>query len=601
MSERVRIPYRFSPSVVVPLLAFAACAGPRAAGEPLPSASPPQATPLPDLITFQADVAPIRSLAASDGFLWIGSDRGLRRVRLPAGPAEWVGGESGLAGHRVTALATDGAGRVLVATEAEIGRLSEVQGHLHYAPIAKLAAATYLGPITKAGAGDGIWAGTPHGLFFLDGRGSVSPIALDDNVGAGGGSAGAVVTSLDVDDDGRSVWVGVAGRGLLQTDAGRVIATFGPRSPVPLDFVECLGTAMLSNGTRIAVGRGARGDSRIVLLRRSGAEVLTAEDNPSIVALVKDPGGGGAGAWLLAGGASAPHLYALELAERGQISAPGALRFTPARKNLQALRLAARPDARAVPPEVTVAIIHSGNIFAGTRSVGVARLTTENPAYLPAGELALGARSLSVACLTQERCVFATGQGPGWIWDGGDRAIRPIPDDAIGGGLMALAGDGRGLVYFVASAPGKSVRIARLSSDGARWEPTMTLPVRVEGTPVVTFATLSPEGNMWMSVRDRLPSGQDVGCGVIELQLPAGRAIHHRPDQPGERRAPEAIPIAGDVAAVRFEKGKKGEGPGTADPQAVWFCTSLGASRASTAIGGDGSAMVPPARLRGGL
>ncbi|MES1206162.1 MAG: hypothetical protein ABUS79_09520, partial [Pseudomonadota bacterium] len=419
-----------------------------------------------------------------------------------------------------------------------------------------------------------VWVGTASGLFFLD-HGAV--VAID-------GVRGGAITSLDIDSDGKSVWAGVRGRGLVRVEAGRITTGVGPAFGDHVDFVESLGTAVLANGTRIAMGRGARGETRAVLLRLGGAEVLAPQPEVAAVALIQRPGA----PLLIAGPPSAPRSYGLALADRGQVIEDG-IRFTPLRKNLQALRLVASLEASAVPRDVTVGAMGGdgahADVFVGTRAEGVARLTTKagaRPDYVPAGELALDARGLSVACLEQERCVLSTGTGPGWIWDGRAHSVRPIPDGAIGGGLMALAGDGAATVYFVSGqsetsgtsgTSGKGLAIARLSSDGARWEPFLTLLVQGEGTPIATFATLSPQGNLWMAVRDRAPSGQEFGRGVIEVQLPSGRTIHHRPTRGNEARAAEAIPIAGDVSAVRFQPGAGG------DPDAIWFCTSVGVMR----------------------
>jgi ligand-binding sensor domain-containing protein len=180
---------------------------------------------------------------------------------------------------------------------------------------------------------------------------------------------------------------------------------------------------------------------------------------------------------------------------------------------------------------------------------------------------------LSVACLQKERCVFSTGAGAGWIWDGQSGAIRPIPDGAIGGGLMALAGDGAGTIYFVAGGAGKQLAVARLSADGASWEPLFKIPVATEGVPIATFAALSPQGNLWIAVRDRVASGQEFGRGAIEVALPSGRAIHHQPYKENQPQPPEAIPVTGDVSAIKFHKGN------SAEPDAIWFCTLSGVTK----------------------
>ncbi|MEP6654553.1 MAG: hypothetical protein ABJA82_14425 [Myxococcales bacterium] len=568
------------------LVGAAGCASPGAAQQTPAVAGPLQAAPLPATVTFQGDVAPIRALTTTaDGTVWIGSDRGLRRLRSHSLATEWIGAAQGLVGTRVSALATDATGRVLVATDVEVGRFSEAGGRLRYQSLAKLAGMTHLAPLTRAvsssaaTSSSGTWAGGPAGLFFLPGEGTPSPVPPVSIEGA----RGVPVISLDVDSDARSAWAGLAGRGLVQVDARRVLASFGPQGIHPLDFTDPLGTALLPNGTRISIGGGAQSRTHVLVLRRTGPELLTADVDLPLVALIAAAPGSGEASFraplLLGGPAATPRAYHLEVVERGEVSGPGLVRFTPAHKNLRSLRLIARPDPRVLPPDVTVAASMSPEpeaVLVGTRSLGVARVTASQPEFLPGGELASGATGLSVACLEQDRCVFATGVGPGWVWDGGDRVIKAIPDDAIGGSLMALAGDGRSNVYFITGGADKTLKIARLSSDGASWEPLLTLPVAVEGegAPAVTFATLSPQGNLWMSIRDRSASGQESGRGVLEVQLPAGRAIHHRPYRQGEPRPPEAIPISGDVNAIRFQKGVT-----AAEPQAIWFCTSLGVFR----------------------
>jgi ligand-binding sensor domain-containing protein len=68
-------------------------------------------------------------------------------------------------------------------------------------------------------------------------------------------------------------------------------------------------------------------------------------------------------------------------------------------------------------------------------------------------------------------------------------------------------------------------------------------------------------------------SGQEFGRGVIEVRLPSGRATHHRPYTAQEAAPAEAIPVVGDVAAIRFEAGKGNS------PESIWFCSSTGVLR----------------------
>lgn len=552
---------------------------------------------------FWADLAPIVALAAGEPFLWIGSDRGLRRARLPAGETEWMGPETGLAGRRVSALAADGAGGVWVATDAGVGRLSDAAGaHPRFQPLAPLPGVTRLVPV-KAGPGSvgGAWAGTAAGLYFLEGT-AAFPVA---------GVPKVAITFLSLDADGASAWVGASGHGLLHVDRHGIRAVFGPDG-LPgskLDFVDAFGVGVLPNGTPFSLGRGRDGVGRIVLLRADGPALLEAETGLAATALITGP----TGPLLVAGTAARPALFTLVVAERGAPVGAGGFRFSPPRGTLEGFRVVARPDLRGLPAEITTVEPVGAEIYVGTRAAGVARLasppagsgtsvagptapgvaptqtptppaapvTSTAPEYLPVGELVAGAKMLAIACLERERCVIATGAGPGWIWDGRAPSIQPVPVEALGAPLMALGGGGGGggAVYFVATEGPHGIRVARLSADGSRWEPLETLPVKTEGTPLVTYATVSPEGNLWMALRDRLASGQEVGRGVIELQLPAGRAIHHRAYLAGEPRPPEALPITGDVRAIQFQKGA-----GAASPDAIWFCTSLGVSRFA---GGD--------------
>jgi len=118
------------------------------------------------------------------------------------------------------------------------------------------------------------------------------------------------------------------------------------------------------------------------------------------------------------------------------------------------------------------------------------------------------------------------------------------------------------------------LRIGRGAPDGHGWEPLLTIPVAAEGALVATTATVSPTGSLWISVRDRLATGQEIGRGVIELQLPSGKFVHHRVTRAGQTHPPEMIPVPGDVRAVRFQGGT------AAVPDAQWFCTSVGVLRA---------------------
>ena len=616
-------------------------------------------------LSFQAELAPISALAWEAPHLWMGSDRGLRRVRVSDESVEWIalgakpssgsagrgaggagGAPSGAApaapiieteggGPRVTALAPAAGGGMWVGTDTGLGRISNTAEKPTFQPVATLSGLTHLAacaPAPAAGS-DTVWLGTSHGLFVARG-GAVHPIAavgtaaitflaadrerqegqtLPEWEGRQGRSVRRAVHDEPTGADHCAVWIGVRGRGLLLVDGDRVVREVGPSATPPLDFQDPVGVSVLSNGTPFAIGRSHDGATRLVKLHPVGAEPLQTEPTMKVWGLVTTADGPLAfvsQADAAPGAVRKGAVFRLEPIERGERLAPGAFRFVQGRGNLQDLRVAALPDPRALPPEMTTWIATDQGVFVGTRAAGVARLGDAResdvaavpdgprstvpadgavvshpsgegaaravaPSYLRVGEVVAHATALSVACIERDRCVIATGAGPGWIWDGQRNVFRPVPVEALGGPLMALGGDGEGAVYFMAGDGPKGIKVARLSADGARWEPLLTMQVTTEGAPVVSVATVSPTGNLWMSIRSRAETGEESGRGVIELQLPSGKSVYHHAARAGEPRSPAAIPLAGDVRAVRFQRGPTGT------PDAIWFCTSLGVIRSA--------------------
>ena len=598
-------------------------------------------------LSFQAELAPISALAWEAPHLWMGSDRGLRRVRVSDENVEWIslgrkpsgasaasaGGAGGTssaasapspiseadgAGPRVTALAPAAGGGVWVGTDSGLGRVSNVGEKPTFQLVASLPGVTHLAACAAEAPGgpETVWLGTSHGLFVARGA-TVRPIATAGNAAItflqaapeeqappeAGGRQGRVVRRAGHDEasaaDRCAVWIGAHGRGLLLVAGDRVVRQVGPGATPSLDFQDPVGVSVLSNGTPFAIGRSRDGATKLIKLHPAGAEPLETEPVMKVWGVVTTSEGPLAFVSQADGAATAVTrgtVFRLEPIERGERLPPGAFRFVQGRGNLQGLRVAALPDRRALPPEMTAWISTDQGVFVGTRAAGAARLADVGgaraadakevpapaslpvvpPTYLAVGEVIAHASALSVACIERDRCVIATGAGPGWIWDGQRSVFRPVPVEALGGPLMALGGDGEGAVYFMAGDGPKGIKVARLSADGARWEPVLTVQVTTEGAPVVSAATVSPTGNLWMSIRSRADTGEESGRGVIEVQLPSGKSIHHHAARAGEPRSPAAIPLAGDVRAVRFQTGTSGT------PDAIWFCTSLGVIRSTT-------------------
>ena len=551
-----------------------ACKTPQPAMAPAVVKKPPP-------LSFHAELGPITALAWDDPFLWIGTDRGLRRYRQGTDEALWLTHEPALAGHRIKALAPAGGPSLLVATEAAVLRVTDTGGDkpvvasLAVVPgVTRLAAVTDTAPVPEPGPARGTpavnplaWLASDRGLFLSDGAGVhlITPATKN------------AIGFLQADADGHSAWVGVAGQGLLHVDRHGTLEAFGPASPGAPDFTDALGMGSFPNGTPFAVGRGRDGSGRLLILHKGGPALFEVDPSIRLVGAAMEHGE----PLVYASKGGPTGVYTLSWVERGQGIAPEGFRFAPPHKR-EGDRIAALPDGRTLPDDITArATGPEGGLFFGTKAAGVARLGVPAhgavvPAiYLPAGELAWKARSLEVACLERDRCVVATGAGPGWIWDGADNAYKPVPVEAMGSPLMALVGDGgSGAVYFMAGDGPKGIKVARLSPDGQSWEPLLTIPIETEGTPLISYATISPAGSLWMAVRDRLADGQELGRGVIELQLPSGKFVYHRVTHAGQTHPKEMIPVPGDVRAVRFQAGT------AATPDAQWFCTSLGVLRA---------------------
>ena len=564
-------------------------------------ATPPVVVKKPPPLSFHAELGPITALAWDDPFLWIGTERGLRRYRPGTNEELWLSNEPGkeqgkdpanehgknqaMLGHHITALAPASGPSLLVATEGGVARLTDTGGdkpvlqQVAVLPgVYRMAAVTDTTPVPQPGPSRATpavnplaWLATDRGLYLFDGAAvhMITPVSK--------GAQNNAIVFLQADPDGRSAWVGMAGQGLLHVDGHGTLQIFGPAGEGAPDFTDTLGMGTFPNGTPFAVGRGRDGSGRLLILHKGGPALFEVDPAVRLVGAAMEQGlplvyaskGGPVG------------VYTLSWVERGQSIPPDGFRFAPPHKR-EGNRIAALPDGRTLPDDITAhAAGPGGGVFFGTRAAGVARLgvpahgVTVPSLYLPAGELSWNARSLEVACLERDRCVIATGAGPGWIWDGADNAYKPVPTEAMGSSLMALVGDGgSGAVFFMAGDGPKGIKIARLSPDGQSWEPLLTIPVAAEGAPLISYATISPAGSLWMAVRDRLPDGQELGRGVIELQLPSGKFVYHRVTHAGQTHPPEMIPVPGDVRAVRFQAGT------AAVPEALWFCTSLGVLRA---------------------
>ena len=520
-------------------------------------------------ITERAELGPITALAARGSVLYAGTARGLRRWDLASDEYEVLGPETGLLGHGVTALGLDGDGQAWVATEAGIGRFTHTKvaagdgAAETYQPMGGLAGVTALAPLAD---GRGAWAGGAEGLFRSDGT-SWTPI---------GDLRGAAVTSLDLDRDGRSAWVGTRALGLFLVDGDRA-------RDIPLGddvaALEIVGTAVTAVGTRVVAARGAGpgvGGARLIFLEEGDAQAFRAQPDVPIVRVVDT----GKDAVLVAGAAGAERAYALRLVHAGEQPPPGGLRFLSVRKGTASShardRWAAVPLDEQPPPGVTVIAGGDGAVFYGTLQRGVARGAKPRPAYLSGAGLVGDAERVHVACVARARCFVVT-EGPrAWVTDG-DTYRETRVGEADDGAALAVVADAAGTVYALSTEPSFTglvvTRLVQPPSGGAEgadtWRTFERVPLKMPsaGPPGVSFAAISPQGALWVGVRAHVEGGDDVSAGAVEIELASQHVVQHPARGAGERPTPEMLPLPAALTGVLF------------DDVTIWFSSLSGVSR----------------------
>ena len=485
--------------------ALAACRAsvPAPAAGTTPGAAPetPAAVRPPSSLTAAryAESVPITALAVGGPYVWAGTEHGLRRWKVAgksgADPdeadVEPIGAESGLLGHRIDALAVDDERGVWVATESGIGRLADKGGRLHYDWFGSLTGITLL---AAAGSNAGAWAAGTSGLYRYDGHSWNAFDFLRD----------VTVTSLELDEDGRSAWVGTRGRWLFLVGptGGRPILLPGDGGAAE----EMVGMARSPGGARVAATRSGTG-GRITLILKEGTEEYRTQSatNAPFVRLVS----AGAHPILIAGAPGAERPYQLKPLPRGEAPATGGFRLVSSRKGSMA-RYQAVPLALALPPDVTVVVATGGiadeppGLWCGSRMMGVARAEAARPIYL-SGDLTDDADRLSVACLSIDRCLVVAGGAHAWFFDGA-RFHNTRIGEGTAGRALAVAQDATGTIFSVISDPPfRNVLIARLAPVGAGapgdtdWHAVemVALGGASDGSrPAISFATFAPSGKL---------------------------------------------------------------------------------------------------------
>ena len=544
--------------LALPLAALACAAGPRGAAGGSAAAASSASTAF--TVVERAESGPITAIAARGSALYAGTARALRRWDVTTDEYEVLGAAAGLPDQGITALGIDGDGQPWVATEAGVGRLVRE----HYQSMGGLAGITALAPTVD---GQGAWAGGADGLFHSDGK-SWTPIA---------GLQGVVVTSLELDRDGRAAWAGTRALGLFHADGDHA-------RPVPLGDdpagLEIVGTAVTAAGTRVVGARALANDAaHLVFLEEGEPQAFRAQPEVRLVRVVDT----GKDAVVVAGAAGAERAYALQLLPAGEPPPAGGLRFVSVKRGTPGGRAhdrwAAVPLDDVPPPGVIVAAGSNGVVYYGTEHRGVARGAKRRPDYLSGAELVGDAERLSVACASRERCFVVT-EGPrAWVTDGKVyRATRV--GEADDGVALAVATDGAGTIYGLSAEPRYTglviTRLAEPVVAGAEqaavgdvWKTFARVPLKMPaaGPPGVAFAAVSPKGALWVALRAHGADGEDVSAGAVEIDLTSRHAVQHRALKEGEKATPEMLPLPAALTGVFF------------DDTATWFSSLSGVSR----------------------
>jgi hypothetical protein len=547
-----------------------------------PAAGEVRAAASPYVITERAETGPITAMAFRAPILYAGSAHGVRRWDVTNDEYEPLNAEAGLLGRAVTALGVDDDKNVWVATEGGVGRLEpavkgdkDASSHgWRYHAMGGLDGLTALAPMAD---GRGAWAGGRDGLFRSDGT-SWAPIAELRGVG---------ISSLDLDDDGRSAWVGTRAQGLFRAEgdharpiiSGDALASLGA-------LVEIVGTARIPSGTRVVAARAMDdGGGRLIFLEEGEPQAFRAQPEVRVVRLVDT----GKDAVLVAGPKDAERAYSLQPLKSGETPLEGGLRFVSVKKGTAGARArerwAAVPLDELAPPGVTMAVGGEGAAFYGTEHLGVARGAKKRPAYLSGAELVGDAERMTVACASAKRCFVVTDGPHAWLTDG-DTYREARVGEGDDGTVLAVVTDKAGTIYALSVEPKyKGVLISRLaqassagaaeSAAGDQWMSFHRAPLNLPaGTrAAVSFAGISPEGVLWVGLRAR-PEGGDssdeVGIGAVEIDLASRHVVQHTAPKEGEKPAKgasEALPLPSALTGAFFDDG------------GVWFSSQGGIFR----------------------
>jgi hypothetical protein len=516
-------------------LGSAGCGSPRAAlARPL--------APKPVKVRAFTETSPVRLLASAGPYLFAAAGRGLDRWEVTSGAVLPLSIAQGLPGDRVIALAVDDArGRLWAITDRGIAFYDVERQSLGEVPAPPRGlgidlAATDGHVLAAAAGGGGLWLGHRRGLAYVDAEGRWTATGVTE-----------AVTALHLAEDGR-LWIGTAA-GLVGREPGGTSYRYGPEHGLAITQVREVTRG--PGGGVLVLGEEPGGRPRLAL--RRGDAWTSYRVSPELRWSAAAPLGDDV---VVLGAGGLYRIAARPPGARRPLSRDGWRLLAIAGELTAALPMIVdRIDAR-IPDGAAALAVHGGDIYVGTRDVGVARIPVGGStalAWLRRAEMLTDATHLTVACVRKDDCLLATGAQRAWRWRG-DGFESVGPEDQIV--LAVVRGDGAVHAIHRAAVAERGEQLTVSRVDGAAWSTVAVLDT--PGVlPGVSFARFAPDGRLWIGLRAHDGAGWQP-WGVVSVSVSSGAIADRRPaldagDGPGGD-LDASVPVDVIDAAFRGEQ-----------------------------------------------
>jgi hypothetical protein len=520
-------------------LVAAAGAGLGSAGCTAPPAARPRSAAVKAVkVRAFTETSPVRLLASAGPYLFAAAGRGLDRWEVTSGAVLPLSIAQGLPGDRVIALAVDGGrSRLWAVTDRGIAFYDVERQALAEVPAPPRGLGIDLaitdGQVLAAAAdGGGLWLGHRRGLAYVDAEGRWTATGVTE-----------AVTALHVADDGR-LWIGTAA-GLVGREIDGTSYRHGPEHGLAITQVREVTRG--PGGGVLVLGEEPGGRPRLALRR---GEVWTSyRVSPELRWSAAAPLGDDV---VVLGEGGLYRIAARPPGAHRPLSRDGWRLLAVAGELAAALPMVVdRIDAR-IPAGAAALAVHGGDIYVGTRDVGVARIPVGGSAavaWLRRAEMLTDATHLTVACGRKDDCLLATGAQRAWRWRG-DSFESVGPDDQIV--LAVVRGDGAVHALHRAVDPRRGEQLAVSRIDGAAW--TMVAAIDTPGAlPGVSFARFAPDGRLWIGLRAHDGAGWRP-WGVVSVSVSSGAVDDRRPPDDGAGELAAGVPVDVIDAAFRDEE-----------------------------------------------